>query len=66
VRSHREGGANAKLGGGLATPILAASAFFPAEDYHHDYYKKNSLKYNFYRSRCGRDARLRELWGEKH
>lgn len=51
------------LGQTVATPVLAAGPFYPAEDYHQDYHEKNSLKYNFYRSRCGRDARLKELWG---
>jgi methionine-S-sulfoxide reductase len=49
----------------IATPVLPAAAFYPAEGYHQDYYKKNSLKYRFYRSRCGRDARLAEVWGAK-
>jgi methionine-S-sulfoxide reductase len=49
----------------IATPILPAARFWDAEGYHQDYYKKNKLKYNFYRSRCGRDARLAELWGTK-
>lgn len=39
--------------------------FWPAEDYHQNYYRKNPLRYKFYRYNCGRDARLEELWGEK-
>ena len=49
----------------VVTPVLARSEFYEAEGYHQDYYKKNTLKYNFYRSRCGRDERLEELWGGK-
>lgn len=49
--------------GPIYTELDKAGPFYPAEDYHQDYYKKNSLKYKFYRSGCGRDKRLKELWG---
>ena len=49
----------------VKTPILKAGEFYNAEDYHQDYYKKNKLKYHYYRFRCGRDKRLEELWGDK-
>jgi len=49
----------------IATAILPAGPFWPAESYHQDFYRNHSLKYHYYRSRCGRDSRLQELWGGK-
>ncbi len=46
----------------IQTQIIAATHFWPAEDYHQDYYKKNPVRYKWYRSGCGRDKRLKELW----
>ncbi len=48
----------------IVTQLAAASVYYPAEEYHQDYYKQNPLRYKFYRRSCGRDQRLEELWGE--
>jgi len=47
----------------IVTEITAATEFYPAEDYHQNYYIKNPLRYKFYRFNCGRDHRLEKLWG---
>jgi peptide-methionine (S)-S-oxide reductase len=57
--------AQAALGQEIVTPILEAGTFWPAENYHQDYYHTNPVRYEFYRRACGRDARLRQLWGDK-
>jgi peptide-methionine (S)-S-oxide reductase len=49
----------------IVTEVLRAGPFYPAEDYHQDYYRKNPLRYQYYRAACGRDARLKQLWGSQ-
>ena len=48
--------------GPIVTQLVPAGAFTPAEAYHQDYYKKNPVRYQYYRASCGRDARLKQLW----
>ncbi len=69
--------AEAALGATVVTPVLAAKTFWPAEDYHQDYYKSSEIvltragpkqkknAYKFYREACGRDARLQAVWGDQ-
>ena len=55
--------ASGKLPGRIATEILPASTFYAAEPEHQDYYRKNPVRYSYYRWNCGRDRRLEQLWG---
>lgn len=50
------------LGRTVATPIVNAGQFWPAEAYHQNYYRTNALPYRFYRLRCGRDSRIEAVW----
>ncbi len=58
-------GVEQKFNTAVATKVIAATAFYPAESYHQDYYRRNPIRYKFYRNGCGRDRRLQEIWGAK-
>lgn len=55
---------NKPFRGEIVTEITKASAFYPAEGYHQDYYQRNPIRYKFYKTGCGREARLKQLWGQ--
>ena len=57
--------AETELGETVVTPITTLGEFWVAEDYHQDYYKKNPLRYKLYRTSCGRDRRVKKIWGQK-
>jgi len=54
-----------RFGNSIATDIRSFTEFYPAEEYHQDYYNKNPIRYRFYRTACGRYARLDEVWGDE-
>jgi peptide-methionine (S)-S-oxide reductase len=56
--------ASGKLKKPIVTEVVPAGEFYPAEDYHQDYYLKNPVRYRYYRFNCGRDARLKDVWGQ--
>ena len=57
--------ASGKLPKPIITPIITAGEFYAAEEYHQNYYKKRPIRYKFYRSTCGRDAKVKKLWGDE-
>lgn len=56
---------NKPFKGEIRTLITRAAEFYPAEEYHQDYYKKNPIRYKYYKTGCGREARLKEVWGAR-
>jgi len=64
VQSLKELENNKPFANPIVTELAAASVFYPAEEYHQGYHKKNPLRYSYYRLSCGRDKRLKEIWGD--
>ena len=64
LKSREEAAEKLVIKGTIVTPLLPAKEFYPAEEYHQDYYQKNPLRYKYYRYACERDQRLKEVWGE--
>ncbi len=62
--SVRELQASGRFKQAIATEIVDAGPFYPAEEYHQNYYQKNPIRYRFYRFNCGRDQRLEQIWGK--
>lgn len=64
LKSREEAAEKLVIKGPIVTPLLPAKEFYPAEEYHQDYYQKNPIRYKYYRYACERDQRLKEVWGE--
>lgn len=64
-KSKKKEQTSGKLKGRIVTPVIKASEFYKAEEYHQNYYKKSPLRYKYYRYSCGRDKRIKSLWGDE-